>query len=82
VLRYRCGSALTELLALIADTGADTLYYNRVYEPWFWDRDRTISEVLTGSGITVHQSACVVLYEPDVTTPDDRHRPTFDTILF
>ena len=71
-LVLRLGSALEELLQLIAETGADRVLWNRVYEPWFWERDRFVDEVLTDAGIQTSQHNAVVLFEPELAKPDER----------
>lgn len=71
-LVLRAGAPLTELLAVVAEIGAGEVLWNRVYEPWFWDRDATAAELLRSSGVAVREFGGVVLYEPQDARPDER----------
>jgi deoxyribodipyrimidine photo-lyase len=71
-LRQRYGLALTLrrgrpadiLAALLRETGADTVHWNRVYEPAGIARDTAIKATLQGVGITVETHNAALLFEP------------------
>jgi deoxyribodipyrimidine photo-lyase len=68
-LVLRKGSAAAVLEALIAETGAARIYWNRRYEPWAKDRDEKIKTVLKERGIEVQSFNAGLLREPwEVTT--------------
>ncbi len=59
-LILRCGSSAEELRALIAETGADAVVWNRRYEPSAIARDRDLKASLPGAA----SFAGAVLHEP------------------
>lgn len=63
-LVLRRGRALQVLRALIAETGADTLFYQRAYDPASIARDTQIKAELGTAGITVQSCAGHLLTEP------------------
>ena len=52
-LILRQGSSLSALQALIRTTGAQTVFWNRRYEPAVRERDTTIKATLRDEGLTV-----------------------------
>ncbi|MEZ5454006.1 MAG: deoxyribodipyrimidine photo-lyase [Thiothrix sp.] len=62
-LTLRQGSALPVLQALLAETGATHVYWNRVYDPASLARDKQIKEALKQS-CTVHSFNASLLNEP------------------
>ena len=58
------GPSLRTLQALIAETGAAAVYWNRLCEPAAIIRDRAIKEALHASGIVAHSSNAALLIEP------------------
>jgi len=63
-LVIRTGPAGTALDALIAETGAGAVVWNRRYEPAIMERDRGIKERLRARGLTVHSFNSALLFEP------------------
>jgi deoxyribodipyrimidine photo-lyase len=63
-LIIRHGPSLEALQGLLQGTGADAVYWNRLYEPASVDRDRRIKQVLREAGIGAHSFNASVLYEP------------------
>ncbi len=62
VLRH--GDSLTVLHALIKETGATSVFWNRRYEEWAVHQDIAIKEDLTGQGIDVTSINGRLLLEP------------------
>ncbi|HPE61210.1 MAG TPA: deoxyribodipyrimidine photo-lyase [Thiolinea sp.] len=62
-LILRRGEALTELVQLQTQTGAQALYWNRCYDPVSVARDTHIKQVL-GRQLTVHSFNASLLHEP------------------
>ena len=52
-LVVRAGDAARTLDQLIADTGADAVFLNRMFEPAAWARDADIAETAKGRGVEV-----------------------------
>jgi len=63
-LILRRGDALTVLRALINETGADTVYWSRLYDPQSKARDTALKAALKDDGITVESFKGHVLFEP------------------
>tara|TARA_R110000824_G_scaffold118960_18_gene272480 strand:+ start:1781 stop:3217 length:1437 start_codon:yes stop_codon:yes gene_type:complete len=63
-LVLRRGRPADVLAALIAETGADTVYWNRLYEPQAIARDKDIKSALSGQGVTVRSFNGSMLAEP------------------
>lgn len=63
-LHLACGNALDVLLALIRQTGASAVFWNRCYEPWRIQRDTEIKQALQAIGITAESSNSALLWEP------------------
>lgn len=61
---YATGDAQAALTAIIAQTGATDVYWNRCYEPWAISRDIGIKETLKKNGIGVHSASGYLLFEP------------------
>jgi len=62
ILRY--GDTRTELLALLRASGADAVYWNRLYEPAIAARDTGIETSLRDAGIAAHSFNAHLLCEP------------------
>lgn len=68
-LVLRRGSALRELPALAAQTGACAVHWTRRYEPERAGADQRVAETLTAGGVGVHTHPGALLREPwDLTT--------------
>lgn len=65
-LIIRKGSSQEALLNVIKQTGADTVYWNRRYEPHAVKRDATIKKSLHQHAIASHLSNDSLLYDPTV----------------
>jgi len=63
-LCVRVGNALAELLALVAETGARRVVWNRRYEPAAIMRDSAIKRALREAGLQVDSHNSALLYEP------------------
>jgi deoxyribodipyrimidine photo-lyase len=63
-LILREGNTETALLKLTDETGAQAVYWNRLYEPWAIARDTKLKETLTKSGVTVSSHNGSLLFEP------------------
>ncbi|HET7650297.1 MAG TPA: deoxyribodipyrimidine photo-lyase [Gammaproteobacteria bacterium] len=63
-LVLRRGDTATELRALIAETGAAAVYWNRLYEPHTVQRDAKLKAALHDVGISAESHAGCLLHEP------------------
>lgn len=63
-LLLRCGQPLVVLRALIAESGADALYWNRQYEPAAIARDTEIKQALRQDGFPTASANAALLFEP------------------
>ncbi|WP_028080024.1 cryptochrome/photolyase family protein [Solimonas soli] len=63
-LLIRRGDSLQALRALIGETGAEAVYWNRLYEPALVARDRRIKAALREAGIAAHSQRAALWHEP------------------
>ncbi len=63
-LVIRRGEPLEVLRGLIDETGATTVYWNRLYEPHAVARDKKIKAALRDDGIDAHSEKAALLLEP------------------
>jgi deoxyribodipyrimidine photo-lyase len=63
-LVIRQGGVFQTLAKLMAETGAEAVYWNRTYEPGAIIRDKEIKRVLREEGFTVETCNASLLYEP------------------
>ncbi len=63
-LQLARGPSLRALEALIAQTGAGAVYWNRLYEPAAMARDRAIEDALRARGVGAHCGNAALLFEP------------------
>ncbi len=63
-LILRRGDAVSALRALIKETGADTVYWSRLYDPECRTRDTDLKSALKEDGITAESFKGHVLFEP------------------
>ena len=63
-LVLRRGPAAAEIARLVADTGADAVFWNRRYGPVERDLDAGIKSGLTDGGTVAHSFAANLLWEP------------------
>ena len=65
------GDAKKVLPALVKETGADSVFWNRCYEPWRIARDTAIKDDLQRNSIAVRSFNGSVLFEPPNTNKPD-----------
>ncbi len=63
-LVIRRGPSLEAIRGLIAETGADAVFWNRRYEPRAVERDRVLKAALRDDGIVAQSSNAALLFEP------------------
>lgn len=63
-LLIRSGSSLAEIEKLIDQTGAEAVYWNRLYEPEPIARDTRVKDALKSRGLHVESSNAALLVEP------------------
>ncbi len=63
-LLLRSGDSMAQLQALIAESGAEAVYWNRKYEPATQPRDAGIKRGLRGQGVQVESHNGYLLFEP------------------
>jgi deoxyribodipyrimidine photo-lyase len=63
-LTLRRGSALNELKALVAETGAQAVYWQRAYDPTSQDRDAAVKAALLELGVEAQSFKGHLLFEP------------------
>ncbi|NBC10781.1 MAG: deoxyribodipyrimidine photo-lyase [Planctomycetes bacterium] len=63
-LVLRQGASLSTLRQLIADSGADTVYWHRRYEPAVIERDKKVKQDLKDDGLDAQSFNSHLLYEP------------------
>ncbi len=63
-LILRRGAALAALEALVRETGADAVHWNRRYEPAAIERDGQVKSALLAAGVHAHSHKAAVLVEP------------------
>lgn len=65
------GNPLDIINALLKQTGAQDVFWNRCYEPWRIARDSAIKKSLKTSGIEAQSFNGAVLFEPQITLKSD-----------
>jgi len=63
-LIIRRGPSLEALRTLLAETGARTVHWNRLYEPATIARDRTLKAALRADGVAAESGNGALLFEP------------------
>ena len=77
-LIIRRGDSLTELRALLAESGAGEVHLTRRYEPAARDRDAAVAAALRRAGVGWHEHGGSLLYEPEqVATQQGRPYQVF-----
>jgi deoxyribodipyrimidine photo-lyase len=64
-LTLRRGPSLESLRSLIRECGAQSVYWNRRYEPSLRERDTQIEKALVSDGVQVETHNSALLFEPD-----------------
>ena len=72
-LIVRTGQSLAALKQLLRETGANHLFWNRVYEPALIERDRKIKEHLSQRGVTCVSFNSALLQEPWEVLTKNKH---------
>jgi len=77
-LIIRKGPTLPALHGLIRELGADTVVWNRLYEPALITRDKAIKTALRNEGLIVHSYNANLLFEPwSITTQQEKPYQVF-----
>ena len=63
-LLIRSGGSLAVLRELIAGSGAEAVYWNRLYEPALIERDTAIKQRLRDDGVKAESANAALLFEP------------------
>jgi deoxyribodipyrimidine photo-lyase len=63
-LLIRSGDSLATLRRLVADSGAEAVYWNRLYEPATIARDTQVKQALRDDGVAVDSCNAALLFEP------------------
>jgi len=63
-LVLRRGPSADTLAAVVHETGAGAVHWNRLYEPAFIERDRRIKQTLRAQGLEVGSHNAALLHEP------------------
>ena len=66
-LLLRRGHAADVLKKVVSETGAATVFWNRLYEPYAIARDKELKAELKTHGVEVHSSNASLLFEPWVS---------------
>jgi len=64
-LIVRRGPTVEAITRLVSETGATTIYWNRLYEPAITERDIRIKNWLRGSGVEASSFNAALMFEPD-----------------
>ena len=68
-LTLRRGDAREVIPALVRETGAEAIYWNRAYEPWAISRDKAIKSTLRDQGVQARSFNGALIVEPwDIST--------------
>ncbi|MGK7295328.1 MAG: cryptochrome/photolyase family protein [Candidatus Wenzhouxiangella sp. M2_3B_020] len=76
-LVIRRGEALVHLRDIARKTGADAIYWNRLYEPAIVERDKSIKSALADEGVEAKSFRAAVLFEPWELLNDGRPYQVF-----
>jgi len=77
-LILRTGPTVEALRALVAEMGADAIYWNRRYDPALTERDAQIKQALVDNGLGVETFNAALLVEPwDVATKQGKPYQVF-----
>ena len=63
-LLFRCGESFTELEKLLLETGAEAVFWNRLYEPSVIARDQRVKTTLKACGVRTESFNSALLVEP------------------
>ncbi len=66
----RAQQSLPVLEQILAEVGADALYWNTRYEPQLWTRDEQIRKTLRARGVEVREYPSYLLHDPDAVRTD------------
>jgi len=71
ILRRCKDSTEQELINVVKETGAKTVVWTALYEPWILERDAKIKYKLNGMGVTVDVEHSYLLHRPDEICVED-----------
>lgn len=66
------GGTLTQLLGVLAESGATDIFYGSCYEPWRQARDAEICKILADAGVRTHCQRGSLLFAPWDARPDEK----------
>lgn len=66
----RATQSLPALEQILAETGADALYWNTRYEPQLWERDGRVHKTLRARGIETREFPSYLLHDPNAVRTD------------
>jgi deoxyribodipyrimidine photo-lyase len=66
----RATQSLPALEQILAETGADALYWNTRYEPQLWERDERVHKTLRARGIETREFPSYLLHDPNAVRTD------------
>ena len=78
-LILRRGTPVATLVQVVAESGAEAVFWNRDYEPFAIERDTAVQTALTAQGTRVETFADHVLVEPHEITTNEGKWPTVYT---
>jgi deoxyribodipyrimidine photo-lyase len=64
-LVFRRGPSLVALRSLIRESGADSIFWNRRYEPALRERDKRVAQALLTDGLHIETFNSALLFEPE-----------------
>jgi deoxyribodipyrimidine photo-lyase len=70
-LIFRHGKVVDEMRAVLRETGAHTLFFNRDYEPYARERDDAVEKLARSLGVEVHSFKDGMIHEPDEVLKSD-----------
>ncbi len=70
-LVFDAGDPAEILQDIVSKTGADTIFWNRCYEPWRIQRDKNIKSTFQGQGISAESYNGALLFEPHTALKGD-----------
>ena len=68
---FEAGDPQTILSDIIKETNADKIYWNRCYEPWRIERDKTIKDAFNNDNISAKSYNGALLFEPHQVLKED-----------
>jgi deoxyribodipyrimidine photo-lyase len=66
----RATQSVPVLEQILAETGADALYWNTRYEPQLWERDERVHKIFRARGIETREFPSYLLHDPNAVRTD------------